>query len=310
MRLLKANNTNSYDCNIWSVEELDNFSRVFNSSDNLKDNEINLKESVNTLEENQVNITVYLLNYLKSTEYYKLSLLGQNSFEFSYDTSDTIDNYLYGINSVYMKFKTSDKLIQLNSYLNLGELLKDITILDLKLYVDVKFLQTKNIKWRTSLYSSINTSIIVNSDVDNNYSKNLYLELGIKEYKFEVDISKYTWEKRKYVLSNNIDFFINIPGDTSKMLLQYVINNTNDLNNIENLYQSNLNVYFNLKSNNLFNEFLECLESLNKGDGNKYLYLDKSLFLFSKENFYGDYVSKLNKNIIRLYNYFDEIFNY
>lgn len=288
-------------------EDVSAFNDIFNYSYAVKDK--TEKEENYKFRENQLNLSLYLLNYLKSIEYYKLVLLGQTKFEFSFDTSDTIDNYLYGVNSISMKFEISNELIQIGTYLNLGDLLKKVTITDLELYVDVKFLQTKNIMWSTSTFTNANTSLIVNSDVNKEYNKKLFLDFGFKKYDFQIDLSKYFWEKGKHVLKNNLDLYLTLPGDKSDLLIQFIVNSEKDLNTISKLYESDLTVSLYLKNETLLTNMIKMMSDLNKGSGHKYLYLNKSFSLFSSESFYDEKVGKLNRNIIHLYKYFDDIYN-
>ena len=99
-----------------------------------------------------------------------------------------------------------------------------------------------------------------------------------------------------------------MPGDKSELLIQFNLFSKDDLEKFKDVYSSHLLVLCNLKNSSWIKDLSNLLSEIKKGPGNKYLSLSKSISLYESEDFFNINVGKLNKNILKLYSYFDDIY--
>jgi hypothetical protein len=235
-----------------------------------------------------MNLSVYLITYLKSLEYYNQKLLGTTHFNTIIDLSGTTDEYLYGVKKIEYDFNNESRFYtKLDEYVELNNLYSSLNFNYVKIYADVELLS-----YRLSNILGLKNSCvplkfeIVSNRLDENVE--IYLpceDTSIKDIDISVDISKYKWNPSNVEINDleELRKFESLGGKKESIYLIYDMYEDDFAefrDFYEACYKSEMNIIFTVR--NTSTVYMEALyntfKSFSERKPNKFLALNKEYY--------------------------------
>ena len=262
-----------------------------------------------------MNLLLYLLNYIKSTEYYQKMLLGIRDFECTCDVTGTYDEFIYGVHSLHFKFVNESDDLFLADNLNVEYLLSKIDILNIDIYSDVEILRwnVKNFLGKDYDSSDFNglISLIIDSDNYIEHTKELYWPTDVNYIDFKISMEKFIWKESKFYLDDvTSKVLLATKSDKSHIFCFYEIDESSLISPeiMKSLYESDLNICFCLPKyvDWTIEQCYRFFNGIKRGKGEKELLI---LQPFIKESsIKGRKTYEINENILKCYSLFDNIY--